>query len=291
MRNHRGFTLIELLVALALMLVVTGAMYTLLNTTQRVSRAQAERTDLQSNVRTGAIVIPNELREINTVEGAAVPGSQVDILAKSATSITYRAMRGIGYVCQGAASDEIRVRASTWSGTRNPVAIRDSAYVFMEGADPDQDEDDSWQPVRISAVDLGSTCGGIPAYKFTINPTVAALTAASVPAGTPVRLYEVMELSLDANGGQSWLGARSVSAGEVAPQPVLGPLVDGNGLAFEYLDKNGNATATSSDIKSVRLTISGITDNVVTTGGGSGTAKHVQDVLVSEIQLRNAFRP
>lgn len=291
MRNHRGFTLIELMVGLVIMLIVTGAIYTLLNTTQRVSRAQAERTDLQSNVRAAAIVIPNELREINTVEGAVIPGPQVDILAKSATSITYRAMRGMGYVCQTPASDEIRVRASTWTGLRNPVALRDSAYVFREGDDPDQGADDTWQPVRISAVDLGSTCGAIPAYRFTINPTVAALTVPLIPVGTPVRLYEVMELSLYASGGQSWLGARSVSASELSPQPVLGPLVDGSGLAFEYLDKNGNTTATSSDIKSVRLTIRGISDNAITTRGGSGVVQHVQDRLVSEIQLRNAFRP
>lgn len=289
MRNHRGFTLIELLVGLVIMLVVTGAIYTMLNTTQRVSRAQAERTDLQSNMRAGAIVIPNELREINTVEGAAVGGPQVDILAQSATSITYRAMRGMGYVCQTPTISEVRIRASTWTGLRNPVAIRDSAYVFLEGPDPDASIDDDWQPVRISQVNPASDCGGVLAYAFTINPTVAALT--SVPVGTPVRLYEVMELSLYANGGQSWLGARSVSAPEASPQPVLGPLVDGNGLAFEYLDKNGAATATAGDIKSVRLTIRGISDNAITTGGASGTMQKVQDVLVSEVQLRNAFRP
>ncbi len=213
MRNHRGFTLIELLVGLVIMLVVTGAIYTMLNTTQRVSRAQAERTDLQSNVRAGAIVIPNELREINTVEGSVV-ASQVDILAKSATSITYRAMRGMGYVCQTPTISEIRVLKGTWTGLRDPVAIRDSAYVFLEGADPDQSTDDGWQPVRISVVNTGSNCGGVPAYAFTINPTVAALTAVPISVGTPVRLYEVMELSLYVSGGQSWLGARSVSAGE-----------------------------------------------------------------------------
>ena len=71
MRNHRGFTLVELLVVLLIMVVVTGGIYKLLNSTQRLSRAQAERVDLQSNVRTASLVIPNELREINTVVGAA----------------------------------------------------------------------------------------------------------------------------------------------------------------------------------------------------------------------------
>ena len=94
MRHSRGFTLVELLVAMVIMLIVTGSIYTLLNTTQRVSRAQAERVDLQSNVRTGAIVVPNELREINNVEGALIGGPQVDILSATPTTLRYRAMRG-----------------------------------------------------------------------------------------------------------------------------------------------------------------------------------------------------
>lgn len=290
MRNHRGFTLIELMVGLVLMLVVTGAMYKLLTTTQRVSRAQAERTDLQSNVRNASIVIPNELREINTVEGSILP-AQNDILVATGTSVLYRAMRGMGYVCQAPTSTEIRIKKTTFDGTRAPVAVRDSAYVFMEGADPDVSTDDSWQPVGISGVDANSTCGTDAAYRFTINPPVLTLTAANVPVGTPVRLYEVMQLSLYASGGESWLGAQSVSAGEIVPQPVLGPLVNGTGLAFQYLDKNGNATAVTNAMKTVRITVRGITDDAITTGGGSGTVAHVQDSLVSEVQLRNAFRP
>jgi ABC-type bacteriocin/lantibiotic exporter with double-glycine peptidase domain len=47
----------------------------------------------------------------------------------------------------------------------------------------------------------------------------------------------------------------------------------------------------TSSIKTVRLTIRGITDDAIVTGGGSGTTQHVQDRLVSEVQLRNAFRP
>ena len=286
MRNHRGFTLIELLVALVIMLIVTGSIFTLLNTTQRVSRAQAERVDLQSNVRTGSIVIPNELREINTFEGGLI--DQNDILdVPTETSVTYRAMRGIGFVCQTPTESELRVSAGTWSGTRLPVALRDSAYVFLEGADPDISTDDSWQPVRISAVALGSNCGSA-AYAFTISPVVPILTSVSV--GSPVRLYEVMQLSLYVSDGKSWLGARSVSANE-ALQPVLGPLADGSGLAFKYLDKNGNETAVTGDIKSIRLTIHGITDHAIVKGGSAGAVQQIDDSLVSEVLLRNAFRP
>ena len=70
MRNHRGFTLVELLVVLLIMTIVTGGIYRLLNSTQRLTRAQTEKIDLQSNVRTASIVIPTELREVNTFTGA-----------------------------------------------------------------------------------------------------------------------------------------------------------------------------------------------------------------------------
>jgi prepilin-type N-terminal cleavage/methylation domain-containing protein len=43
MRNHRGYTLVELLVVMVIMVTVTGGILKLLNTSQRLSRAQAER--------------------------------------------------------------------------------------------------------------------------------------------------------------------------------------------------------------------------------------------------------
>ena len=70
MTQRRGFTLIEVLLALVIMGIVTGALYRLLNTNQRLSLAQAEQVNLQSNVRTGSLVVPNELRELNTVLGS-----------------------------------------------------------------------------------------------------------------------------------------------------------------------------------------------------------------------------
>jgi prepilin-type N-terminal cleavage/methylation domain-containing protein len=284
MRNHKGFTLIELMIGIIIMLVVSGSIYKLLTTTQRVARAQAERTDLQSNLRAASIVVPTELREINTVVGGTV--SQNDILSMTATSITYRAMRGIGYVCQVPLAGEIRLLASSWSGLRLPDAARDSAYVFIENAE-NLSSDDAWQPVRFTAV-TASTCGAAAAYSLTINPTVAALT--SVPVRTPVRVYEVIELSLYNSGGQSWLGARSVSAGEVAPQPLLGPLVGATGLAFSYLDVNGNVTAVPANVKSIRMTVTGVTSQIITRGATSQMSL-LQDTIVSQVALRNSFRP
>lgn len=286
MRPRHGFSLVEILVALVIMGVVSGAIFQLLNTSQRLSRAQTEQVSLQSNVRTGAMLVPAELREINTVVGGTV--AQNDILVAGANAVTYRAMRGLGMVCQApAVNNQIRLRRSTYSGSRDPV-VTDSIYVFLEN-DPDRENDDAWIPVRITAVATGNVCPLLAGSQAGITLTTEANAAIiGLPIGTPIRLYEVMELSLMNPDGRSWLGARSVSAGDAA-QPVLGPLLDGNGFALEYLDGNGAATANLTAIKSIRVTVRGETDEAVR---GSGTdVGHPQEALVSQVLLRNSIRP
>jgi hypothetical protein len=264
--------------------MVTGSIFMLLNTTQRVSRAQSERTSLQSNVRTGAIVVPAELRQINAVVGGTA--AQNDILAMSASSINYRAMRGFGTICQAPTATEIRVLGSSWSAYRDPQGTRDGVFVFIEN-NSDKSSDDVWQQALISGVASGNVCpGGVPGYTLTINPAVAALTSATVNA--PVRTYETMTLALYVSGGESWLGAQSNSAGE-AMQPMLGPLQAGNGLAFEYFNAAGATTADPKQVKSVRVTLRGLSDQKVVSGAGSRVAD-VSDSLVSQVVLRNALR-
>lgn len=288
MRNRKGYTLIELMVALVVLLLVTGSLYKLLVSTQRLSRAQAERVDLQSNVRTASVVIPAELRELNTFIGGTV--AQNDIISMNATTVRYRAMRGIGYICQAPTTGEIRVLASTWSGLRNPVAVRDAGYVFYDN-NSDLSTDDTWLPVTITGVNTASACGGNAAYSLTIAPTVAQLPG--IPVLTPVRLYEVMELSLYPSGGQMWLGAQSISGGELAPQPLLGPLAPAaaDGLKLTYLDNANAVTANVNNVKSIQLTVVGLSNQAIAQHGGSSQTSVVYDTLVTQVSLRNAVRP
>jgi prepilin-type N-terminal cleavage/methylation domain-containing protein len=285
MANRRGFTLAEIVIAMTLMLIVSGAAFKLLVTTQRVSRSQAERADLQSNVRMGSLVVLNDLRELNTVVAGAADRN--DILDAQVSDITYRAMRGIGFICQAPTATQIRVARSSFSGYRDPQAVRDGLYVFIDG-DPDSETDDTWLQVAIADVSTATACPGALGAGITLTtPNTAAL--ALLPVGTPLHIYEVMELKLHVADGKSWLGARSISAGEVI-QPVLGPLVDGNGFQLEYLDAGGATTANLTAIKSIRITIRGISDGAVTPGV-EGILTHVQDSLVTQVALRNSFRP
>lgn len=282
MRQRHGFTLVEVLVALVIMGIVTGAVYRLLNTSQRLSLAQAEQVSLQSNVRTGSLVVPNELRELNTVLAGAA--DQNDITTAEPNRIVYRAARGLGFVCQATAvnATELRVAGSTWGGLRAPNAARDSLYLFFDD-DPDDDADDRWVPAALTAVDApGNACGGNPGYVLTVSAVPA------VPLHTPVRLFEVMELELYAADGAWWLGARSVSLGDPM-QPILGPLTD-NGFQLEYLNSAGAVTADLTAIRSVRVTVRGLTDDAVRIGG-SGALGHPEEALVTQVLLRNSIRP
>lgn len=285
MRARHGFTLVEILISLVVLAGVMGAVYRLLITSQRLSRAQAEQVSLQANVRTGSLVVPSELRELNTLVGGTV--AQNDILAMAADDITYRAMRGFGLLCASPlTTTQLRISRTSYSGYRDPVPGRDSLYVFLDGS-PDVSTDDTWIPVRIIAVTTGNVCpGGAAGLTLTTDANAALL---ALPVSTPVRIYEVMQLAFYSPDGRWWLGARSVSAGE-ALQPMLGPLSTGNGFLLEYLAATGGTTADARAVKSIRVTLRGETDEVVR-AGGTGSLGHPQEELVAQVLLRNSIRP
>ena len=64
MISRRGFTMVELMIALVLTLMVSGVIFQVLLRNQRVSRTQTEHVGMQENVRAGALIIANELREV-----------------------------------------------------------------------------------------------------------------------------------------------------------------------------------------------------------------------------------
>jgi hypothetical protein len=147
---------------------------------------------------------------------------------------------------------------------------------------------DAWLQLTPATVTTGNVCpGAAPGITLTV-PITAALSGQQVR--TPVRIYEEMWLRLYVSGGKSWLGAQSVNSGE-AIQPVLGPLTDGGGLAFGYFNAAGGTATTLDAIKSIKVTLRGVTDQSINKGSGSsGALSSVQDTLVTQVVLRNAFR-
>ena len=282
MTQRRGFTLVEVLIALLIMGVVTGAIYKLLNTNQRLAVAQAEQVTLQSNVRTGSLVVPNELRELNTWWGGAADRN--DVIDADPDAVEYRASRGLGLLCQVSTANELRIADATWTGIRDPSFPRDDLYLFVDG-NIDEDEDDTWLQMDVTnIVASNNACGGTAGWILTV-PGVAAGFAIN----TPVRLFEHMRLQLISPDGQWWLGAQSISGGDPALTPVLGPLT-ANGFGLEYFDSTGAPTADKSAIKSIRITVQGVTDGVVRSGG-TAAADSSRETLATQVLLRNSIRP
>jgi prepilin-type N-terminal cleavage/methylation domain-containing protein len=280
--RRQGFTLLETMIATGMLLIVSGAVYQLLVTTQRLARAQGEHLALQSTVRNAVLIVLNELRELSTSEGQGPERN--DVLSGTPTSMTYRASRGVGLTCQPPTSTQIRLAQSGFVAGRDPQPGRDSAYVFVEG-DSSTDTDDLWQPVAITAVSTLANCAGTlePGLTLTVSPTRPLV---GVTAGAPVRVYEVMELRLYRSEGKSWLGMRSVSAGE-AIQPLAGPLSD-DGFRLAYLDRGGRATEDVTAVSSIAVTVHGIGEPQPSLNGSAGDS--LAEELVTEIALRNSVR-
>jgi prepilin-type N-terminal cleavage/methylation domain-containing protein len=270
----RGFSLVELLLAVVVLGVVAAATLTLLTGTQRITHAQTARSQLQSNVRMGAALLPQELREL----------APSDLLQIASDSITYRAMRGFGLTC-GVAADQIRLRAAAAVrvGWRDPQPGRDSLLLFVEG-DPLTGADDRW--VTLPVLSVGSTrCGPDAAVALATAIDTLAVPLGSISLGGPARLFEVMQVKAYRQGADWWLGAHSLSAGETL-QPVLGPLTAG-GLALRYTDLLGATTAVRDSVRSVLVTVRGTSEPV----RQRGVVAPLQDSLVALVRLRNAPWP
>ena len=276
---RRGFTLVEMLVAMVVVGIVGAALIRLLSNQQRLSVTQVEQAMLQSNVRVGTQVLASELQEM----GSDV--DSVDLVTANASSVTYRAMRTLGFAC-AVSSSQVKIRTDRLYGTRLPVAGQDNLLLFVE-KDPDISSDDRWRAFPITSVTPGSCGGGVQA--ITLGTSLDSASNADVLVEAPVRTFETMEIAPVTQGGVDYLGARSVSAGQ-ALQAVAGPLQTG-GLSIAYYDSLGNVTSTLARVRSISITLRGRSDRAVRAGGTSATVQPVQDSLVRWVTLRNSPLP
>jgi prepilin-type N-terminal cleavage/methylation domain-containing protein len=309
MTSRRGFTLIELMIALILVLLVGGVTYGLLMNNQRVSRAQTSQVSLQDNVRAGALILGNELREIGYDEitaasaGAAaqVPGlaagTNSDLVAMGPDSIRYRAMRALGFTCSvDPVLGDIVVRNSSLQKQRDPV-VTDRLMLYVEN-NPNTSGDDVWLHANIIGLGNPNCPDGTAGTRFRVLFDAAAAATVLNPAhtklGGPVRIYEVMLLRSYAVGGQTWLGMRSISDPASVITPVLGPLSGGagaaSGLSLRYLDVGGLDTAVPNNVRSITVGLLGITDAPVRTKSASH-ATIDSLTLTTRVALRNTLRP
>jgi prepilin-type N-terminal cleavage/methylation domain-containing protein len=273
---RRGFSLVEMLVGIILLGIVgLIALQTLLHLNWSATAA-GERGALQASLRGGALYLLGELRELG-----GTPGDP-DIIAFAPESLTYRAMRGAGVACT-ITGGSVGIETASLTGYRAPQAGRDSLLLHQEN-DGWSPRDDRWIHLPILSFN-GGTCGGRPALTAATILDTTVFPPSSFASLVPLRTYEIMQIRLYQSGGDYWLGTRSVSAGEII-QPVIGPLSN-RGLALTYLDSTGATATNAATIRSIGVTLRGLTANAVRTGGGYGSSSRRADSLVTRVFLRN----
>lgn len=283
----RGFTLIELLVALVLLGIVSTGIYQALTANQRTFIAQTERIGLQQNIRAAANILPGEFRLLDAAEG--------DISAMSATQITMRAIRKLGFIClpptlPGIGNLAMTIRAQPFFGGTSTFANNDSMLIFNEG-DPTTRTDDSWIAAQVKADPGATTCpdsgGGLPpGYSVTIAPGWAAgnkNVANAITNGSPVFSFVSLNYGLfqwsdgrwyvgDSTAGQSWI-------------PIIGP-VTSTGLTLTYYDTLGVVTATPANVASIGIVLRAQT-SVPVRQEYAGTTTYQVDSVTTRVALRN----
>jgi len=293
-RGHRGFTMIEVLVALVLLGIVSAALYRVLANNQRLYMAQTQRIDLSQNIRAASTILPAEFRELDAFEG--------DITAMSATSISLRAMRWLGFACNtpplggalGAVSIIIRGGAPgqpLFFGSRGIDNSKDQLLIYYDG-DKNSRLDDFWATGTITAAPNGQNCDdGTNGQRLLVNLNLLGLgpnLPGGIPLGAPVRGWEPVTYALyRAAGDTSWyVGFQP--AGQ-AMQPLIGPVLAGNGLQFQYYDANGAVTAIRAQVARIDVTVRARTTGAVRAGGQAAAATMV-DSVVTSVALRNNRR-
>lgn len=284
-RGRRGFTLVELLIVLVMLGLVGTITVRVLTDSQRLTVAQGERAMMQSTARTGVLVLPTELREINPSLG--------DITAMNDTSIEYRALRTLAVTCVAPTTTQVRVPTATIQGIGS-FAVGDSVLVFMEGADKHYPDDDDWGRARVAGRSTATACpDGRPGTTLTLEAGMKY----GAGAGTNVTNADLVNsLAAVVRGiehttmaayrdpaGVTWLGMRTNGA----IQPILGPLAADSGLRLTYRDAAGNVTATPANVTNIDVRIVAVTDRAI--HNGSKTPAVQYDSLTTRIALRNTF--
>lgn len=295
MRPRRGFTLIELLITVVILSLVAASVGQVLVRSFRTSQSQLVQADMQSNVRTGGLIIPLEFREIGYDSSIVTAEVTSDIESIAQTAMQFRAMRGWASTCGTLSLNEVRIRKPVY-GLRRPQ-LTDGFLWYVEN-DGNTGTDDQWVPVTVTAIDPNSLCGADSAIALTISTPVYSpgvnLALSQVFVGGPVRWFERMNFGtfVDADG-LTYLGARSVSAGEASYRAVVGPLNAANGLRLRYFARDGSlldpATANPAAVRSVEVRLIGATtDNIALSG--SATRQAGAMTTITRVSLRNTLR-
>jgi Tfp pilus assembly protein PilE len=301
MLNRRGITLIELLIVIIMLAIVGASITKVMSVMLNTSTAQITIANSMGEARNGTLSLPQELREVGFDTNTTTLSASTDLLAIAPHRISFRAMRGMGITCGTPTLTEFRILKPI-IGQRLPRDT-DEFLLFVEN-DPNAGFDDVWVPMIVTSIDLNSSCGTNPAITFTLaaapllkstTPTVA-MAISQHRVGGPIRWFERVEYApfIDGTSGQAFIGVRSISLGETAMSPVIGPLPDTTHFTLTYFDRQGTAldpaTADPLTVRSIGVAITTITERSSSLSGSTNRSTN-QYPMYTRVALRNALRP
>ena len=288
--SRKGLTLVELLIALVILGVVSASLYRVLVNNQRVYQAQTQRIDLEQNIGAAATILPAEFRELDAYDG--------DILGMGPDSITIRAFRALGFICNApnlpalpVAAAQITIRNSLLFGSRGFVAGTDQIMAYYEG-DEGTRADEVWTvPTSLTAVGAQNCPDGaagtqLQLASLNVVPAPVPLVRNGLTRGSPVRAFEPITYRLyKAADARYYIGLRSAAG----LQPLVGPVL-ANGLALAYYDSTGAVTAKPLLVSSIGITVRAQTVQPVQQSAGSTTRQLAVDSITTRVALRNNRR-
>ena len=268
--TRRGFALADVLAGTVLTGVLALTIGSLLLRSFARLRDRSERMALEQALRVASAAAQSLLEPLGA-DSIAGP----DLSPDSPQALTARVPRGAGVLCH-AELDHVVARAGPgwWQAVRAVVAGRDSLLIGAV-AGPRQ-----WMSVPLSGSAAPLACPD--GSSGTRLPTALAPDRlASIGNGSPIRVFEPVELRAYASSGATWLGLRLAATGE-AIQPLAGPLA---GAELSYFDRDGAAPIGPADIAFASIRLRAQSERA----GGIGLARSVSaaaDSVTISVALR-----
>jgi type IV pilus assembly protein PilW len=253
-RGQGGFSLVEILVVMAMMGLVTMAVYSLYQTTQRTATTQDNVVELQQNLRIALDRMERDIRMAGfMVSSSAVPASPLSVAA--ANTLTLQTASAVERIARVAQNFQSPADATTPVSVQ--VASADMAYLFSIGdvvrilRPPNQSQPLNGTFTVTSVAPTGPTLGlngfSTPGVTYKAGDVIVRTTAAAPNPNTVTYALDV------APNSQNLIRTANTDP----PDTVASGITS---LQFWYLlDDNTrtNAPGDLSTIKAVEIRITG----------------------------------
>lgn len=246
--RQSGFTLVEIMIVSLLTAITLAGVYQTLMVQEKSYETAGLKIHDQESLRTALGILESELREIGSIGGADIGGT--DILVADRDSIVFRAHRKIGFICKMSRADKW---ALVWT-LGDPFVDGDPLLLFVDG-DSLKYDDDRWDVTTVTnaSAESDSECTTAWAEPEQQQLRLENHSLTGVQRGSPLRSYEQVTYSLYQFGHLGWALGRNRDGDR--PTYLVGGLAPpGEGLLFEYFTPAGAMTNDPTQVARIRIT-------------------------------------